>query len=123
MKLKFKRIMAAVIDFYIISLSLIIPLYYINNIFNNDVISVIIGIIVIIAFIFLYLNKDCLLGKRSVGKKLLGLNIYLKNEIVVDKKILLNRTRESFSLFPIYPFNILFNNKSLGDIKFETEVK
>lgn len=122
MKLKIKRIIAAVIDFYVIGLALALPLEYINYLINNNIISIIIGIAFVLLFIYLYCRKDCILGYESIGKKLLGLNIYSKNIRITDKSLLKNRVKSTFELFPLYPINILIDNVSIGDKKYDTEI-
>lgn len=123
MTLKIRRILAAVIDFYIIGIVLAVPLQSIDKYYDNNLVSIIIGIILVLLFIFLYYRKDCIIGVKSIGKRILKLNIYCHGKIVTDKNFLKNRVRCSFWLFPAYPFHILIDNKSLGDIKFDTEVR
>ena len=95
----------------------------IDKYYDNNLVSIIIGIILVLLFIFLYYRKDCIIGVKSIGKRILKLNIYCHGKIVTDKNFLKNRVRCSFWLFPAYPFHILIDNKSLGDIKFDTEVR
>lgn len=123
MTLKFRRILAAVIDFYIIGIILVVPLQFIDNYYDNNLVSIIIGVTFILLFIFLYCRKDCIFGIKSIGKRILKLNIYYQDKIVTDKNLLKNRVRYSFWTLPIYPFHILIDNKSLGDIKSDTQVK
>lgn len=122
MKLKIKRIIAAVIDFYIIVLVLALPLEFINSSIDNNIISIIIGIAFFFFFIYLYYRKDCIFGYESIGKKLLGLNVYSKNIRITDKILLKNRVKSTFELFPLYPIDILIDNVSIGDKKYDTEI-
>lgn len=122
MKLKIKRIFAAVIDFYIIGLALALPLEIINYLIGIDIISIIIGIAFVLLFIYLYCRKDCIFGYESIGKKLLGLNIYSKNIRITDKVLLKNRVISTFELLPLYPIDILIDNVSIGDKKYDTEI-
>lgn len=122
MKLKIKRIFAAVIDFYIIGLALALPLEIINYLIGIDIISIIIGIAFVLLFIYLYCRKDCIFGYESIGKKLLGLSIYSKNIRITDKVLLKNRVISTFELLPLYPIDILIDNVSIGDKKYDTEI-
>jgi len=122
MKIKIKRIIAGVIDFYIIGLGLILPLYFISDLLNCSIISSIISALSVILFICFYCKKDCIWGYESIGKKLLGLRIYSNGNRIKDKKLLKDRVVSTFMLFPLYPLHILIDNKSIGDDKYNTYV-
>lgn len=123
MILKIRRLLAIYIDFIIIFSISYFPLYYISSLFDNKILNMLLGIITIISFIFLFLNKDILIGYESIGKKIMLLKIYQNKERISNKKILKDRVFYSAYFFCFYPFMILYNNKSRGDLIFETEVK
>ena len=125
MKLKMKRLMATFLDyfifFYVSYLILIIAEVFTKN---NMVLRVITTMFVMLVFFCLFLCKDILFGYESIGKKVMKLKIYDEDgNNLIDKKKLIMRTFYSFWLFPIYPFMILVNNRSIGDEKVKAIVK
>lgn len=122
MFLKLRRIIALYIDYCLIFFTA----YYFTKLlsfFDNKFYNNIIGIISIILLVYLFLKKDCLIGYESIGKKLMFLKIYQNGKPVKDKKILTQRIIKTFWTIPFYPFMIIKNNKSEGDIICNTEVK
>lgn len=123
MKVKLKRFLAIYLDILILGCITIIPLDMFQKLFNNMVIDIICGILWLILFIFVLINKDNLFGYISIGKRIMGLKIYYNNTIVKDKKLLKKRNIANMNDFYTYVIDVLFDNKSEGDVKFNTEVK
>ncbi len=64
----------------------------------------------LLVFINVFLRKDIIFGYESIGKKLMRLKIYDKNnERLTNKKQLIDRTFHSLWTFHIYIFMILIN--------------
>lgn len=122
LKLKSKRLMASYIDFIISFYVIYIPLVLIGKLFNNDIVIYIFTIIFLIVFYYLIIYKDLLFRNASLGKKVFGLRVYIYDQIP-DKNIIIDRNKESFRKFYDYFLQIMLNNKSSGDIKYNTEVK
>ena len=123
MQLKFRRLLALLIDFILIFSIVYLPSSLISSLALNTIVNIIIGFIVIIVFYQLFIHKDTIFQNTSIGKKML--RIYILNENndkIIDKKILIKRNETTFKVFPIYIFQILINNKSLGDYKYNTRV-
>ncbi len=86
-------------------------------------------IFVIIYYVLLGLAisaKDIIFGYESIGKKLMKLEIVNQvGEKEKNKLFLFKRVFYSLFtvFFPLYPYMILFNNKSFGDYKTELTVK
>lgn len=121
--MKLRRLFAAIIDFATIGYIVLIPLGIIDYFINGIFIDIFIGITGLIAFFNMYIRKDCLIGNNSIGKKMAKLKIYQNEKELICKKTLIKRNYITFWTIPYYPFMILYNNKSEGDIKYSTEVK
>lgn len=127
MWIKLKRLLATYIDFAFI---MIITTLFINIItLGNAKLSsnVIINCVIIFIYLgivyFLLITKDLLFKNASLGKKILGIEIFNENyEKINDKKIIINRNKASMQDFPIYVFQILISNKSAGDKEYNTIV-
>lgn len=90
---------------------------------NNIVLNIISAILIVVILYILILNKDSIIGYESIGKKIMRLKIYKDEKRLEDKKILRKRNFLSFWDLPFYIINVLFDNKTEGDIKCNTEVK
>lgn len=122
MNLKYKRLLAALIDFLILGVACrLIGCVFL--LFNSITANFIAGFIGAIIIIFVFPLKDCLFGYESIGKKIMGLRIYVNGERVTDKKILKKRITDGWEGLLFYPIYILKDNKSLGDERMNTEVK
>jgi len=130
MSLKLRRLLATCIDYCVI----IYPISYFSEflkktisivIQNKFICDMLIGIIFLVLLFSLFIRKDTLFGYESIGKKIMKLKIYDKEgSRIKDKRLLIDRVFRSCNLyFPLYPFMILFDNKSEGDKKMETRVK
>lgn len=123
MNVKFRRIISAFLDILILGFICNIPRTLLFKITpDNFAINVIIDFVYAILLIEVYIRKDCLFGYESLGKKLMGMAIYKDKEKIVNKKILMQRVKSSLFFFPLYPIDILFENKSRGDKQFNTNV-
>ncbi len=123
MSKKIRRIFASTIDFMIIAYVCSIPNKILKTFSNGDLLEIIITIVSVVIMVILYINKDCIIGYESLGKKIMNLKIYSNNERVLDKKILSNRIKKTLPTFPLYPLSILCEGKSAGDSKYNTEVR
>lgn len=120
---KLRRIIAIYIDFVIAFSCVYYPLKIIDNVFNDIIIiKLIITIISLYNFYFLMVFKDLLFKNASVGKRIMKLKIY-HNGKIPDKNIIIKRNKATSYVYPIYIFQIIFANKSYGDIKYNTEVR
>lgn len=123
MKLKIKRLIAIIIDILIIKYIIVEPLRIFYQQFNTTLANIIFTIITLVISLGAFLCKDCLIGYESLGKKIMRLKIYQEGNVLCDKIILIKRVIFTIFTSPLYPFMILYNNKSKGDIKCNTEVK
>lgn len=127
MQIRIKRLVACGIDLlpFMVLLRFLTPIIY-NVIPNSNGIRTVICIIYYVSLGILVCLKDNFFGNESVGKKIMKLKIVgLNGEIEKDKKMLFERNFYSLFnvFFPMYPYMILFINKSFGDMKTKLEVK
>ena len=123
MIIQLRRLLAIAIDYYIIFHIIYLPLNYIFKNSTNILVDILSGLLAIILLVNLFLRKDCLIGYESVGKKIMRLKIFQNGKTVQNKKILVDRIFYTLWPFMTYPFMVLYNNKSKGDIRCNTEVK
>jgi uncharacterized RDD family membrane protein YckC len=124
--LKLKRLMAIIIDFIlIIFVSTIITTIITFDNFNlsaSTFYKIISTSIYCILFIAMFISKDLLFKNASLGKKIFGLEIFLENNKIPNKKTIIKRTSFSFPLFPIDIILIILNNKTRGDVRYKTKI-
>lgn len=113
MSINLRRILAGIIDFYIIcflttTLVLIITLGKLN-------ISAISVISFLLFFFFLLLLKDFLFKNASIGKKIFKIAIIKTDGSNLTLSDSLKRTLTLLLLLPIELFLIIKNNKRIGD--------
>lgn len=124
MLLRLRRLIASYLDIMIISFVIYYPCKLLEILFkNNIVLNIISAILIVVILYILILNKDGIIGYESIGKKIMRLKIYKDEKRLEDKKILRKRNFLSFWDLPFYIINVLFGNKTEGDIKCNTEVK
>ena len=123
MFLRLRRLLALYLDCIIIFGISYFPMYYIYTLFENMFMNIVTSIIAIILMVNLFLRKDCIIGYESIGKKIFKLKIFHNKQPVKNKKLLIDRTFITMGSFALYPFMVLYNNKSKGDIKCNTEIK
>lgn len=124
MLLRLRRLIASYLDIMIISFVIYYPCKLLEILFkNNIVLNIISAILIVVILYILILNKDGIIGYESIGKKIMRLKIYKDEKRLEDKKILRKRNFLSFWDLPFYIINVLFDNKTEGDIKCNTEVK
>ena len=124
MLLRLRRLIASYIDIMLISFIIYYPFKLLEILFkNNMVLNIISAILIVVILYILILNKDGIMGYESIGKKIMRLKIYKDGKRLEDKKILRKRNYLSFYDLPFYVINVLFDNKTEGDIKCNTEVK
>lgn len=111
MKLKLKRLIAIYLD-YLFILLLVISFYFVVNCEK-----IFLSLLVIFMFIF----KDLLCNKRSIGKKLMGLKIKFMTDNKLKKSILCLRNLTCI-IWPIEIIMILLFNKRIGDVIFKTKI-
>lgn len=118
MLLRLRRLIASYLDIMIISFVIYYPCKLLEILFkNNIVLNIISAILIVVILYILILNKDGIIGYESIGKKIMRLKIYKDEKRLEDKKILRKRNFLSFWDLPFYIINVLFDNKTEGDIK------
>lgn len=126
MTLKIKRTLAAWIDFAICMTGALMIGRIISEPFSKFQDSVIFIAIAMIAYVVMFfgflLSKDRLFGNASIGKKILGLKIISTDDQTLSNKILFQRNHRTLWTWGAYPFMILYDNKSGGDIDYNTAV-
>lgn len=124
MFLRLRRLIASYLDMIVIYHILYFPSILLADLFeSNMILNIISAIFIVIIFYLLILNKDGIIGYESIGKKIMRLKIYKDGKRLEDKKISRKRNYFSFWDMPFYVINVLFDNKTEGDIKCNTEVK
>ena len=123
-----KRVIAGVIDYLILCviqailmfLFVILPL--INNTAESDISEIIkTNMVITLCTLCFFIFRD-ILGKKSIGKRIMKLKIINKNdgkETVLSKRILRNIT---WVIMPIEIIIILINKERLGDMIVGTTV-
>ena len=104
MKIKLRRLLATYIDFCILVYGSNYTAKFVKRLFRFEWY---INIMIDLILAFLYL--------------IIFIKIYDKNGRIKNKKLLVDRVKHSWC-YPVYPLMILYNNKSFGDIKYETWV-
>lgn len=118
--IKFRRLMATIIDFFIILLTGF--LFYINILdvyIKNENILFIIALTLFVGSFFI---KDMIFKNRSIGKLFLGLKIVSNDNKVLGIKKLIQRNIYTFLKMDKYALDIIKTNKSIGDLKCNTSV-
>ena len=126
MTLKIKRILAAWIDFVICMTGALIIGRIVSEPFSKFQDNVIFTAIAMIAYVVMFfgflLNKDRIFENASIGKKILGLKIISTGNQTLSNKMLFQRNHRTLWTWGAYPFMILYDNKSGGDIDYNTMV-
>ena len=120
MSVKIKRLLAGLIDFYIICLlsSAFVGVLTLGK-FNVSLLSV--TIYLILTFLFL-MFKDFALKNASVGKRLFGLKVVKKDG---TKFIFLDVIKRNITIMILLPIEVIFlvvNENRIGDIFAKTLV-
>lgn len=127
MRIKIKRMMAAYIDAALVVFisTLLTDILTLGN-FNLEapvILQIISSILYIAIVILLFVRKDLIFKNASIGKKMLRIKIVdSQNNDIRDKKVIVNRSKETLSDFFLYPIHILTCNESSGNEKFKTKV-
>ncbi|MCI8778509.1 MAG: RDD family protein [Bacilli bacterium] len=115
-----KRILAMIIDYFILLLFLEIIIYlysYFNNIdplfLHND-------IEIVIALLMLTL-KDLIFKNKSIGKKIMGIEVRYNDNKIPSFPILILRNI-TVIIWPIECLLILLKKNRIGDIIFKTKI-
>lgn len=127
MKIKIKRLIAAYIDMVIAVFSSLLLVYVLTlgnfNLESPIIFQIISSCLYIVIVVLFIIRKDLVFKNASIGKKILGLKIVdSKNNDILDKKVLVNRNKETLFSFPLYPIYIIISNESVGDEKFKTKI-
>ena len=120
MNYKFKRIVAAIVDFYIICF-LCTAFIGVLTLGKFDITPFSITMYLLLTFLLL-LIKDCAFKSASIGKRLLKLELIKTDEtklMIVDT---IKRNIPILVLFPIEVILLVVNNKRIGDIWAKTSV-
>ena len=114
MNIRIKRLLAAIIDFYIICFlsSAFIGVFTMGK-FNVTPFSV--TLYIAISFVLLII-KDFVFKNASVGKRIFKLEIKKTDETKVTILDVIKRTLPIVVLLPIEVFLLIFNNRRIGDI-------
>lgn len=118
-----RRMIAIIIDMYILGILANMVMYVVNPILFNSTIKTIMIILVLIMYVYLLLHKDSLIGYESIGKKIMRIGIYKDDERVMDKEVLYKRNKTTLILGIFSIPKIVLMGKSDGDLKYNTEVK
>ena len=123
--MKIKRILADCIDLlgiYLILLFLALT-FQPQPYLYSDIINFIILYIPFLIGYVLIICKDIIFGHKSLGKRIMKLNVYDKNEqLILSKKTLICRNIVSCWLLPLNILFILLQNKTFGDYVMRTQV-
>ena len=123
--MKIKRILADCIDLlgiYLILLLLALT-FQPQPYLYSDIINFIILYIPFLIGYVLIICKDIIFGHKSLGKRIMKLNVYDKNEqLILSKKTLICRNIVSCWLLPLNILFILLQNKTFGDYVMRTQV-
>lgn len=117
MRVRIKRLCAALIDHIIMLHIVIFPKIIISFMIQSQLLDIISSVL----FYFFFLTKDLLFGNQSVGKKLFDLYIVDKNNNKPDPiKLVLRNVL--MLLWEIDVFFILLFDYKICDIIFQTKV-
>ncbi len=119
MNLKYKHLLAAIIDYEIIAV-FSFRLQLIIFLVNNKIINIILLILWIKFIFFIVPRKDYLFGRYSLGKRALNLGIYKNNKEVIYKK--LRRTYITLLFPPFYLLSAIMFNKSIGKKFYDNKI-
>lgn len=120
--MKRKRILAVIVDLSLLGVYQY-ALSFLFLIINSTIIWIMCWGFVMISSVYLVIQKDCLFGYESIGKKMMKLKIYQNGKILRDKSILRKRAIEDLKNFMLYPIMLWANGRSVADEKYNTEVK
>lgn len=123
--MKIKRIFADCIDLlgiYLITLFLAFTFQPQPYLYSDAINFIILYIPFLIAYVLL-ICKDIIFGYKSLGKKIMKLNVYDKEKLLVlSKRTLICRNIVSCWLLPLNVIFILFCNKTFGDYIMKTQI-
>lgn len=129
MKIKIKRLISVTIDLtpFVLFVYLTAPIFNVDFFLFDILVIKIVLVIVYYGLLGLAIcTKDIIFGYESIGKKIMKLEIVNQDgEKEKNKSILFQRNFYSlFNLYwGLYPYMILFNNKSWGDYKTNLTIK
>ena len=126
---RFRRLLADVLDFFLIWLVgvyasiKILPDFNMYDFSIKDDLIILLGVFLI--FLTLCTLKDCLFRNASIGKKIFGIKIVYTNRDnneKIDFSTHLKRAVVALLLFQIEMVLVIIKNKRIGDIWAKTEV-
>ena len=121
MNIKIKRILAAIVDFYVICfLSSVVIFVFTLGRFNVTMFSIMLYLILSFAFLII---KDISFKNASLGKQIFKLKIIKNNGTKLSAVDVIKRNIPLIILMPIEVLMIMANNKRVGDIWAETIVE
>ena len=119
-----KRILAMIIDYFIISLIVYVPLYaymYISKLELYILFDDMVFMLIIALCMILILLKDLIFRNKSIGKKIMGIEIRNNDNKIPSFPILILRNI-TVIIWPIECLLILLKKNRIGDIIFKTKV-
>lgn len=121
MLLKIRRLASIAIDYFLLAfLTNTLSIVFEKSNISSIAYYILYGLAFIL-LVFIIVFKDSILKNRSIGKFLMGLQIYDANgEILNDKEKLAWRTVANILFLPLNFFTILYNNKSYADRIYKT---
>ena len=123
--IKIRQLLAVYIGFwlYIVPGNILLIIFQPNSYIFIDIFNVILAVFPFVACISLLVFEDTVLKNRSIGKKIMGLYIYVQdNQIIQHKDVLIQKNFYKLWLFPVSGFLISLCNQSIGDQQYCTVV-
>lgn len=125
--IKLKRLIALYIDLFIaiFTATIIMEVITLGNFstITSILLICILCTLYIILIFKIFIRKDLIFKNASIGKKILGLQILDANNNIPDKKVLINRNKDLFPLFPLDILYIILYNQTTTDKKYHTKVE
>jgi len=117
--IKIKRLLATFLDVLLILLLMNLMLIILSEL-NSDFLSY----ILFLSSFSLLVVKDFIFKNRSLGKRIMGIEIVcLEGFKTLNKTILIKRNFLSLLFGIFYPITVLMWNRSLGDSIYETTIR
>ena len=111
---KARRLLAAVIDHYVLCwvASFIVEILMLAGVGNVPIIIT----VFLIVYFSLLIFRDCAFKNASIGKKILKLEILREDGTKPQITDLLKRNIMGMFLFPLEALLVVFNDKRIGDV-------
>lgn len=123
MSLKFKRIISVGIDVSLIVLILNPLAIFVEMVCKDERLLLLAKFPILVLAVFSLLKKDSIGKDKSLGKRIMKLEVYLNGAVLKDKDLLLKRNLASLLDLPSTAIGLITDGKSAGDDKYETEIR